>query len=90
MQLQQSVGVIYLFIGHDLATVARISHRIAAMYLGRIVESAESTELVANRLHPYAQALLTTALSARRGRCTDEMLVSREIVSGHTVACHLY
>ena len=56
-QLQQRLGVSYLFIGHDLATVAHISHRIAATYLGQIVETAESTELCAQppaSLHPGA------------------------------------
>src|SRR5262249_43911522 len=50
-QLQQALGVSYLFIGHDLATVAHISHRIAVMYLGQLVETAESTELCAKPLH---------------------------------------
>jgi len=44
-ELQQSLGVSYLFIGHDLATVAHISHRIAVMYLGQIVELADALEL---------------------------------------------
>jgi ABC-type oligopeptide transport system ATPase subunit len=52
-RLQQTLGVSYLFIGHDLATVAHISHRIAVMYLGQIVELADSTELCAKPLHPY-------------------------------------
>jgi oligopeptide transport system ATP-binding protein len=60
--LQRTLGVSYLFIGHDLATVAHISHRIAVMYLGRIVESAESDALCARPMHPYTQALFAAAL----------------------------
>src|SRR5512132_196182 len=60
--LQRTLGVSYLFIGHDLATVAHISHRIAVMYLGRIVESASSEALCARPLHPYTKALFAAAL----------------------------
>ena len=60
--LQRSLGVSYLFIGHDLATVAHISHRIAVMYLGRIVETAETDALCARPMHPYTRALFAAAL----------------------------
>jgi oligopeptide/dipeptide ABC transporter ATP-binding protein len=79
--LQQTLGVSYLFIGHDLATVAHISQRIAVMYLGQIVETAESTELCAHPLHPYTQALLVAALPAHPGDKRERLALQGEIPS---------
>ena len=79
--LQATLGVSYLFIGHDLAGVAHISHRIAVMYLGQLVEIAEATELCAHPLHPYTQALLIAALPAHPNDKRERLTISGEIPS---------
>jgi oligopeptide/dipeptide ABC transporter ATP-binding protein len=58
-ELQQKLSLTYLFIAHDLAVVQHISDRVAVMYLGRIMELTDSTELYENPLHPYTKALLS-------------------------------
>jgi oligopeptide/dipeptide ABC transporter ATP-binding protein len=80
--LQRRLGVSYLFIGHDLATVTHISHRIAVMYLGQIVELAESQAISLNPRHPYTQALFAAALPDKPGdRSVPPVVVTGEVPS---------
>ncbi|SHK24937.1 ABC transporter ATP-binding protein [Hespellia stercorisuis] len=58
-ELQESMGLTYLFIAHDLSIVKHISNRIGVMYLGKLVELADSYELTEHSLHPYTQSLIS-------------------------------
>ena len=60
MDVRERHGLTYLFVSHDLGLVRHISDRVAIMYLGRIVEISDKTELFANPRHPYTQALLAS------------------------------
>ena len=59
LELQEKRELTYMFIAHDLGIVRHVSDRVAVMYLGAVVELAESDELYKNQLHPYTQALLS-------------------------------
>ncbi len=84
-EIQEKEGVSYLFISHDLRTVAFIAHRIAVMYLGRIMELAPKTELIARPLHPYTKLLLSSIPSKDR-RSTEQ----REKTDKHGSGCVFY
>ena len=60
LELQQEMGMAYLFVAHDLSVIKHVSDQIAVMYLGRIVEIADSESLYQNPMHPYTQALISS------------------------------
>jgi oligopeptide transport system ATP-binding protein len=59
LDLREEFGLAYLFIAHDLSVIRQVSHQVAVMYLGKIVELAERGEIFENALHPYTEALLS-------------------------------
>ena len=79
--LQRRLGVAYLFIAHDLAAVAHMSHMIAVMYLGKIVELGPAGEVALRPKHPYTQALFSAALPLVPGGRGEEIILSGEIPS---------
>src|SRR5467141_792376 len=79
--LQQRLGVSYLFIAHDLAAVAHMSHTIAVMYLGKIVESGEARALAHHALHPYTKALFSAALPSHPDERREEIILPGEVPS---------
>jgi oligopeptide/dipeptide ABC transporter ATP-binding protein len=79
--LQQRLGVSYLFIAHDLAAVAHVSQQTAVMYLGKLVEVAESLELCAQPLHPYTKALFAASLPSHPDEAREEIVLSGEVPS---------
>lgn len=79
--LQQKMGLSYLLIGHDLAMVAYMSVRIAVMYLGKIVEFAETEELLKNTQHPYTKALIASSLPHHPQEKKVKLDVSGEIAN---------
>jgi oligopeptide/dipeptide ABC transporter ATP-binding protein len=81
--LQQELGVAYLFISHDLSVVEHISDRLIVMYLGRVVESGYSADIWARPAHPYTQALLAAAPLAdpKAARSRKRMVLQGELPS---------
>jgi len=80
-EIQDRLGVSYLFIAHDLAVVKYVSTRIGVMYLGKLVETAASEELYAHPLHPYTQVLLSNALPGHPDDTKEEVILKGEVPS---------
>jgi oligopeptide transport system ATP-binding protein len=79
--LQAELGLSYLFIAHDLAAVAHMSHTIAVMYLGQIVETGEARALARAPKHPYTEALFSAALPSHPDERRDEIILPGEVPS---------
>ncbi|HEU0150444.1 MAG TPA: oligopeptide/dipeptide ABC transporter ATP-binding protein [Bradyrhizobium sp.] len=79
--LQSSMSVAYLFISHDITAVERLSHRVAVMYLGHIVEQAPTAAIMADPRHPYTRALMSAVLSPNPTLRLPRNLVVGEIPS---------
>ncbi len=81
MDLQDELGLSYLFISHDLSVVEHMCDRVAVMYLGRIVEIAPTHELYSRRLHPYTRALLSAVLVPDPAVQADEIILEGGVPS---------
>ena len=90
--LQTRLGLSYLFIAHDLAAVAHMSHQIVVMYLGKIVESGEARRLASNPKHPYTKALFAAALPSHPDERTEDEPLPGEVPSplNPPSGCHFH
>jgi len=81
MDLQHELGLAYLFIAHDLSVIGQVSDRIAVMYLGKIIELVDGTELFNNPLHPYTEALLSAIHTPDPHQKRKRILLQGEVPS---------
>ncbi|UXN57623.1 ABC transporter ATP-binding protein [Phyllobacterium zundukense] len=87
MDLQQQMGIAFIFISHDLSVVEHIGHRVAVMYLGRIVELAPCDALFAKPVHPYTEALIAAAPIPDPQRVRMEVPLEGEVPSPVNPPC---
>jgi oligopeptide/dipeptide ABC transporter ATP-binding protein len=78
---QKALGIAYLLIAHNLATVRYMCHWVGVMYLGKIVEIAATEEIYTNPMHPYTKALLSAALPSHPDISRDEVVLPGEVPS---------
>jgi oligopeptide/dipeptide ABC transporter ATP-binding protein len=93
MDLQDELKLSYLFVAHDLAVVEHISHRVAVMYLGRIVEMTDKTTLFEMPLHPYTEALLAAVPIAKaRSKRRKRVILTGDVPSpiNPPPGCHFH
>ena len=93
MDLQDELKLSYLFVAHDLAVVEHISHRVAVMYLGRIVEVTDKTSLFEMPLHPYSEALLSAVpVPKARARGRRRVILTGDVPSpiNPPAGCHFH
>jgi oligopeptide/dipeptide ABC transporter ATP-binding protein len=90
--LQDRLGLSYLFIAHDLAAVAHMSHEIVVMYLGKIVESGQAKTIARDAKHPYTKALFSAALPSHPDERHEEVPLSGEVPSpiNPPSGCHFH
>jgi oligopeptide/dipeptide ABC transporter ATP-binding protein len=80
LDIQRELGLAYLFIAHDLSVIKYMAHRIAVMYLGKIVELTENRELFSSPLHPYTEALLS-AVPRLKQKGSERLLLKGDVPS---------
>lgn len=90
--LQDEHGLSYLLIAHHLATVRYMCDKVGVMYLGRLVEEAETEELFDNPLHPYTRALMSAALPSHPDTVREEIILTGEVPSpiDPPTGCHFH
>jgi oligopeptide/dipeptide ABC transporter ATP-binding protein len=92
LDLQDRLGLAYLFVAHDLSVVKHVSHRVAVMYVGRIVEIASTTAIFTSPRHPYTEALLSAVPVPDPRRRAQRIVLEGEVAdpSNPPSGCHFH